>query len=135
MKSVCHRFLKTELTKFFLCSFCFIFVLLLLQKQVFSKELQSPPNIVFIMADDLGQHQVGAYGSSFYETPHIDGLAKNGMKFLSAYAACPVCSPTRASIMTGKYPARLHITDYIPGKAPKKKLKTPDWQNHFPFQK
>ena len=69
------------------------------------------PNIIFILADDLGRHQIGAYGSTFYETPHVDRLAKNGMKFSNAYAASPVCSPTRASIMTGKYPARLHLTD------------------------
>jgi arylsulfatase A len=94
---------------------------------------KQPPNIVFILADDQGLHEVGCYGNSFYETPFIDSLAKEGMKFLSAYAACPVCSPTRASIMTGQYPARLHITDYIPGKAPKKKLKTPQWQKSLPL--
>ena len=77
------------------------------------------PNIVFILADDLGQHQLGCYGSDFYETPTIDRLAAQGMRFTNAYAAATVCSPTRASIMTGKYPARLHLTDYIPGKSPK----------------
>ncbi len=91
------------------------------------------PNIVFILADDLGRHQVGCYGNPFYETPHLDALAAQGMKFTDAYAACPVCSPTRASIMTGKYPARLHITDYIPGNPyPFAKLKTPDWQKELP---
>ncbi|MCP5116689.1 MAG: sulfatase-like hydrolase/transferase, partial [bacterium] len=59
------------------------------------------PNIVFILADDLGWHQLGAYGSRFYETPHLDRLAREGMKFTNAYAAAPVCSPTRASIVTG----------------------------------
>src|ERR1051325_2689585 len=75
------------------------------------------PNIVFILLDDLGWRDFGCYGSSFYETPNIDRLANQGMKFTSAYAACPVCSPTRASLMTGKYPARLHLTDFIPGRA------------------
>ena len=93
------------------------------------------PNIVFILADDLGQHQLGCYGSRFYETPNIDRLAKQGMRFTDAYAACPVCSPTRASIMTGKYPARLHLTDYIPGGSPSnKKLVTPRWTKRLPLE-
>ncbi len=91
------------------------------------------PNIVFIVADDLGIHQLGCYGSKFYETPNIDRLAKNGMRFTNAYAAATVCSPTRASMLTGKYPARLHLTDYIPGSAkPGKKLKVPDWTKYLP---
>lgn len=73
------------------------------------------PNIVFILADDLGWKDLGCYGSTFYETPNIDQLAREGVSFTNAYAACPVSSPTRASIQTGKYPARIHITDYIPG--------------------
>jgi uncharacterized sulfatase len=93
------------------------------------------PNIVFILADDQGRHQLNCYGNPFYETPHIDALAAQGIKFTDAYAACPVCSPTRASIMTGKYPARLHITDYIPGNAyPHAKLKTPDWSKQLPLE-
>lgn len=73
------------------------------------------PNIIFIIADDLGARDLGCDGSSFYETPNLDRLAARGMRFTQAYAACPVCSPTRASVMTGKYPARVGITDYIPG--------------------
>lgn len=73
------------------------------------------PNFVFILIDDLGYTDLGCYGSTFYETPNIDRLAAQAMKFTSAYAACPVCSPTRASILTGKYPARLNLTDWIPG--------------------
>lgn len=92
------------------------------------------PNIVFILADDLGRHQVNCYGNPFYETPRIDALAAQGVRFTDAYAACPVCSPTRASIMTGKYPARLHITDYIPGNVhPHAKLKTPEWSKELPL--
>jgi arylsulfatase A-like enzyme len=72
-------------------------------------------NIVFILSDDLGWNQVGYHGFDFYETPNIDRIAGEGMFFTDAYSAAPVCSPTRASIMTGKYPARLHLTDYIPG--------------------
>lgn len=71
------------------------------------------PNVVFFLADDLGWSDLACYGSRFHETPHIDGLAASGARFTQAYAACPVCSPTRASIMTGKYPVRLRVTDYI----------------------
>jgi arylsulfatase A-like enzyme len=72
-----------------------------------------PLNIVFFLADDLGQRDLGAYGSTFYETPHLDRLAREGARFTDAYAACPVCSPTRASIITGQWPQRTGITDYI----------------------
>lgn len=68
------------------------------------------PNIVFILADDLGAHDVGCFGSSYYQTPNIDALSKRGMIFTQAYAANPLCSPSRASILTGQYPARIGIT-------------------------
>lgn len=71
------------------------------------------PNIVFILIDDMGWRDLSCYGSTFYETPNIDRLAAEGMRFTDAYAACPVCSPTRASIMSGKYPATLGVTDWI----------------------
>lgn len=73
------------------------------------------PNVVFILADDLGWRDLSCYGSPFNETPHIDALAASGMRFTNAYTAGSICSPTRASIMTGKYPVRTGITDYIPG--------------------
>jgi arylsulfatase A-like enzyme len=73
------------------------------------------PNILFILIDDLGWRDVGCYGSTFYETPNLDRLAAQGMTFSDAYAACPVCSPTRASILTGKYPATVGVTNWIPG--------------------
>lgn len=76
------------------------------------------PNIVFILADDLGWMDLSCYGSSFDETPAIDQLAARGLRFTQAYTACPVCSPTRSSIMTGKYPTRTGVTDYIPGQHP-----------------
>ncbi|MBW2597025.1 MAG: sulfatase [Deltaproteobacteria bacterium] len=78
--------------------------------------MQAKPNIIFFLVDDLGWRDVGCYGSSFYETPHIDRLAAEGVRFTQAYAACHVCSPTRASILTGKYPARLNLTDWLPGR-------------------
>jgi arylsulfatase A-like enzyme len=71
------------------------------------------PNVVFFLVDDLGWRDLGCFGSTFYDTPNVDRLAATGMRFTQAYAACPVCSPTRASIMTGKYPQRTGITDYI----------------------
>jgi arylsulfatase A len=74
------------------------------------------PNFVFILVDDMGWRDLGCYGSTFYKTPHIDRFAAQSVRFTNAYAACPVCSPTRASILTGKYPARLHLTDWIPGR-------------------
>jgi len=87
----------------------------------------SPPNVVLILVDDLGWTDLGCFGSRFYETPHIDRLASRGMRFTQAYAACTVCSPTRASLMTGKYPPRVGITDWIPGHPrPKAKLKVPE---------
>lgn len=73
----------------------------------------SRPNFVFILIDDLGWRDLGCYGSTFYETPHIDRLAGQGMRFTSAYAAAPVCSPTRASILSGKNPARLGFSGHI----------------------
>ena len=75
------------------------------------------PNIVFFLLDDLGWRDLSCYGSTFYETPRLDRLAEQGMKFTDAYASCPVCSPTRASIVTGKYPATVGITNFIPGNA------------------
>ena len=69
-----------------------------------------PPNVIFILADDLGWADTGVYGSQFFETPHIDALAQRGMTFTNAYAAAAICSPTRASILTGLHPARIGIT-------------------------
>ena len=84
------------------------------------------PNFVFFLIDDLGWSDVGCYGNKFNETPNIDGLAGGGMRFTDAYAACPVCSPTRASIVSGQYPARVGIIDFIPGHwRPYEKLTVP----------
>ncbi|MHB8970819.1 MAG: sulfatase-like hydrolase/transferase [Pirellulaceae bacterium] len=67
-------------------------------------------NIVLMLADDLGWNGLSCYGSDLHETPHLDQLAAQGVRFTQAYAAAPVCTPTRASILTGKYPTRLHMT-------------------------
>ena len=71
------------------------------------------PNLLLIVIDDLGWRDLSCYGSTFYETPRLDRLAREGLRFTDAYASCPVCSPTRASLMSGKYPARLGLTNYI----------------------
>ncbi len=92
------------------------------------------PNIIFILADDLGYMDVGCYNPKTpYETPNIDALAKRGMRFTQGYAACCVCSPTRGSIMTGKYPPRFGITDFIPG-ARSGKLKSAPNADHLPLE-
>jgi arylsulfatase A-like enzyme len=74
-------------------------------------------NFVFFLVDDMGWADVGCFGSKFHETPNIDKLAESGMRFTAGYAACPVCSPTRASIITGRHPVRVNITDWIPGSS------------------
>ena len=81
------------------------------------------PNVIFFLVDDLGWTDIGCFGSQFYETPNIDKFAIDNVRFTSAYAACHVSSPTRASILTGKYPATLHLTDWLPGR------------REFPFQR
>lgn len=92
-----------------------------------------PPNIVYILADDLGWRDLRCYGQELAVTPNLDRLAAQGMRFTAAYSACSVCSPTRASIMTGKYPARLHVTDWIPGRPQgNTKLLLPDWTKTLP---
>ncbi len=71
------------------------------------------PNILFVMADDLGWMDLACQGNKLVETPHIDSLAKQGMRFTNAYAAAPVCSPTRAAVLTGQAPARLSMTSHL----------------------
>ncbi|MCL5269425.1 MAG: sulfatase [bacterium] len=83
------------------------------------------PNIILITIDDMGWADLGCFGSQYYETPHIDRLCAQGMKFNAAYAACAVCSPTRAAIQTGRYPARIGITDWIRPNIPVEDGKNP----------
>lgn len=95
------------------------------------------PNFVFILVDDLGWADLGCYGSDLHETPNIDKLARQGMRFTDAYAAAPVCSPTRASIMTGKCPARLHMTVWYESSAnppQNRKLIPPVTQGNMPHE-
>jgi len=97
--------------------------ILLILLIAFSATAKKKTNFVFFLVDDMGMMDLGTYGSNFHETPNIDKLAKTGMKFNYGYAACPVCSPTRASIMTGRHPVRVNITDWIPGSSNNKKNK------------
>ena len=94
-----------------------------------------PPNVVFVLVDDLGWADLGCYGSTFHETPNLDRLAAGGMRFTQAYAASPLCSPTRAAILTGKHPARLHLTTYLPGRpdSPAQKLLHPRIHRQLPL--
>jgi arylsulfatase A-like enzyme len=94
------------------------------------------PNVIIILVDDLGWADLGCSGSTFYVTPNIDRLARRGMRFTNAYAACPVFSPSRAAIMTGKYPARLHLTDWLPGRSdrPSQKLLRPQFRQELPLE-
>jgi arylsulfatase A-like enzyme len=96
--------------------FLLVFIFIYLSSCVTKKE---SPNFVFIVVDDLGWADIKCnYDESFYETPNIDQLAENGVRFTQAYSANPVCSPTRAALMTGKHPNRVGITDWIPGSDP-----------------
>ncbi len=92
-----------------------------------------PPNVVVILIDDLGWRDTGVYGSTYYQTPNIDQLAAEGTRFTQFYASSPVCSPTRASIMTGKHPARLQITNWIGGMANGQLLQA-DYRHALPLE-
>ncbi|HEX5271722.1 MAG TPA: sulfatase-like hydrolase/transferase [Gemmataceae bacterium] len=94
------------------------------------------PNIVLILADDLGWADLGCYGSKYHKTPHLDRLAAGGLRFTDAYAACPVCSPTRASLLTGRYPQRYNLTDWLPGRPdrPDQKLLRPKINQQLPLE-
>jgi arylsulfatase A-like enzyme len=92
------------------------------------------PNIVFILMDDLGWKDLSCYGSEYYETPNLDLLAQQGMRFTTAYASCPVCSPSRASCLTGRYPARVGVTNFIGRGHPSKgRLVDAPYVDHLPL--
>jgi arylsulfatase A-like enzyme len=98
--------------RYFIQSLAFVLLHVSLQAQTQTVK----PNIVVILADDLGWTDLSSYGSTFYETPNLDKLASKGIRFTQNYATCPVCSPTRASMMTGKYPVKTGVTDWIRGR-------------------
>ena len=95
------------------------FIILLLVSTLISCNLSKSskkPNVIFFLVDDMGWMDIGANGSTFYETPNIDALAKSGLKFTDGYAANPVCSPTRFGIQTGRYPTRKDCTNFFSGR-------------------
>jgi len=94
------------------------------------------PNIIFILADDLGINDLACYGRREHRTPHLDQLARDGTRFTSAYCAQPICSPSRAAILTGLAPARLHLTTFLPGRAdaPSQKLLHPKIHQQLPLE-
>ena len=108
-------------------------LLLLISSSVIAAE---PPNVVLIVADDLCAMDLGCYGGKFHRTPHLDKLAADGMRFTQSYSACPVCSPSRAAIMTGRYPQRFQLTDWLPGQPdrPGHRLNRPMLRNHLPLE-
>lgn len=109
---------------------------ILTPKPAWAEERAAPPNIVLILADDLGWGQVGFNGNRYYATPHLDQMSAEGVRFTQAYSASPVCSPTRAALMTGLDPARLHLTNFIPGNPyPWGHLRQPDWQKFLPLER
>jgi arylsulfatase A len=99
-------------------------------------QTKRPPNIIVILIDDYGWRDLGCYGSTFYETPHLDRFATEGVRFTNGYAACPVCSPTRASIVTGQYPVRSGVTDWIAGRKqwPTAKALCPRTRTELPLE-
>ena len=96
----------------------------------------APPNIVLILADDLGINDLGCYGRTDHPTPNLDRLAASGLRFTGAYAPAPLCSASRAALLTGKHPARLHLTSYLPGRAdtPSQKLLQPRQEGQLPLE-
>ena len=99
-----------------ICSFVFLLMCFSISAQgEEAKKSSNRPNFLFILIDDLGWNDVSYNGSTFHETPHLDKFAAENMRFDYSYAASPMCSPTRASILTGKHPVRHGITQYIPG--------------------
>ena len=95
-----------------------------------------PPNVVVFLVDDMGPDELVCYASRFHETPNIDAIAAQGMRFTHAYSAATLCSPSRAALLTGRSPARLHLTDWIPGqKQINRRTITPDWKTHIDHER
>ncbi len=124
--------MKLPLMILLLCLFLTTAVDALAQPPVATRK----PNIILVLIDDYGWADTGCYGSKYHRTPNIDALAARGMRFTDAYAAAPVCSPTRAALMTGKHPARLHLTEWLPGRGdmPAQKLARPPIRQELPLE-
>jgi arylsulfatase A len=130
-QNLCSHSLSSGSRSLLYAKFLLPFILICLSGLCLQSQLvhaAERPNIILLLADDLGWTGLSCFGSDLYETPNLDALAERGVRFTSAYSACTVCSPTRASLMTGRYPARLHLTDFIAGQnRPFAKLKIPNW--------
>ena len=109
-------------TVLFLSSFC----LLACTVQAISSQNKAKPNVILVLVDDMGWMDLSCQGSDFYRTPNVDRLAREGIRFTNGYAACAVCSPTRAAVQTGRYPHRLGVTDWIRSLFQRGGLGTPD---------
>jgi arylsulfatase A-like enzyme len=96
--------------------------------------LSKKPNVILILSDDLGWADLSCYGSTFHESPNLDKLAAQGMRFTQAYSSSPYCSPSRAAIMTGRHPARLKITDYIPSNGKTGKFLPAEMRMELPLE-
>src|SRR6478609_3368320 len=114
----------------------FVFHLSPIAKAADAAEAARRPNIVLILADDLGINDLRCYGRKDHDTPNLDRLATQGMRFTCAYCAQPICSPSRAAILTGKWPARLNLTNYLPGRpdAPSQRLLQPRIEGQLPLE-
>jgi arylsulfatase A len=112
------------------------FIATLLAAFAFQTALAAAPNVIFILADDLGINDLACYGRKDHRTPNLDQLARDGMRFTASYCAQPICSPSRAAILTGQAPARLHLTTYLPGRAdaPSQKLLHPKINQQLPLE-
>jgi arylsulfatase A-like enzyme len=111
-------------------------ILILLLSLAVAAVAAEKPNIVLVFADDLGINDLSCYGRKDQATPHLDQLAREGMRFTCAYTAQPICSPSRAAVMTGRSPARLHLTTFLPGRKdlPSQKLLHPQIAQQLPLE-
>jgi arylsulfatase A-like enzyme len=109
-------------------------IICLLSIQIYALDMPKKPNIIFILADDLGYMDLACYGNPYNETPHLNALAQNGVRFTQAYAASTVCSPSRAAIMTGLHPARLKLTNFLVGNRTEEDspLLPAKWKTYLP---
>lgn len=114
-------------------SFCALATLASIGPNLRAAEAAPRPNVILIMLDDLGWADLGCYGSTYHKSPNIDRLSKQGMRFTQAYAAAPVCSPTRAALMTGRCPARLHLTNWIGCRTQNDRLQEPRTEAVLPL--
>jgi len=133
----CYKLLPISVIEFILFLFMILSANFLFAQKEQSRNAAKRMNIILLLADDLGYSDLSCYGNKFIETPHLDQLAKQGIKFTQAYAAAPLCSPTRASIISGNNPARINLTEHLHGYSaagPQQKLETPRIVTGLPLE-